>query len=102
VFPVFFERRKGKGAAEKKKEGAMQRIVFEFLQNPQEAAEEWSALQQALEQLGARLVHPPEGSPPYPLLAVVEKEEDVPMLLSRLRELKCVGRAQRDAWRRAF
>ena len=76
-----------------------QRVVFEFLEDTGVSVEHWLQVSRLLEDVGAKLVAEPSGTPPHTLVAILPDGIAAPDFISRLVSLAGVGRADLDAWR---
>jgi hypothetical protein len=79
-----------------------QRIVFEFLQSVDRVPEQWSRVQQIIQEAEGMHLSELTGKPPYLVTAVLPDESRASQVVARLRVTPGVGRADLDAWRRTF
>jgi hypothetical protein len=75
------------------------RIVFEFLRDVSSSAEEWRRVKAVLTQGGAMHVSEPTGGAPHVISAVLPDHASAKAIVSRLRAMDGVGRADVDEYR---
>lgn len=79
-----------------------QRIVFEFLEDPEKEPGKWAKVKRIILDSGGSHLSEPKGSPPYILTAVLPSEALAREVIKLLRTASGVGQADLDVTREAF